>query len=468
MSQEIETRIERSTPAFFEFNPFHIKYQAQVIHDIDMAFDYKLGTHEILLSGSVGSAKSILAAHCGIKHCLRYSGARLVIARRALPDIKKTIFQTILEHLQCDELKEGKDYRVRETNAEIIFRNGSMIQPLYWSDKKFKRARSLQLSAAIIEELTENEESDRQAFFELKARIGRLPHIPEQFLIACTNPDSPRHWAYKYFIEPEKQGRQFPTRHVYYSRTEDNPFLASSYIEQLKTDYDPKEARRMLYGEWVEVDEERIYSAYQSENNFRPTEYKIIKGHPITICFDFNIGEGKPMSSVAYQYDINGDQSFHLFDECIVHGARTADIMDEWNAKGIFSQGCKIIVHGDATGAARTTKSIHSDYDIIKKFLENSPGVIFEMQVPRENPPVRLRHNKVNGYCLNELGKHRLFVYEKCKVTDEGMRLTALKKGGSYIEDDSKAYQHVTTALGYGVVYDTNKVKTRATAQRVR
>jgi hypothetical protein len=81
------------------------------------------------------------------------------------------------------------------------------------------------------------------------------------------------------------------------------------------------------------------------------------------------------------------------------------------------------------------------------------------MLVPRSNPPIRERHNIVNAYCTNSINQHRLFIYEKCKILNEGMKLTALKKGAEYIEDDSKEYQHVTTALGYRVVYSSqNKV----------
>jgi hypothetical protein len=39
------------------------------------------------------------------------------------------------------------------------------------------------------------------------------------------------------------------------------------------------------------------------------------------------------------------------------------------------------------------------------------------------------------------------------------MKLTALKKGAEYIEDDSKEYQHITTAAGYRISYTSrNKV----------
>ena len=75
------------------------------------------------------------------------------------------------------------------------------------------------------------------------------------------------------------------------------------------------------------------------------------------------------------------------------------------------------------------------------------------MEVPRSNPPIRERHNIVNAYCCNSLKQIRLFVYAKCKTLHEGFNLTALKKGAEYIEDDSKEYQHITTAAGYRITY---------------
>lgn len=169
------------------------------------------------------------------------------------------------------------------------------------------------------------------------------------------------------------------------------------------------------------------------------------------------------MSSCAYQY-INDE--FHVFYQVIVHGARTLDTMDEWFEKGIFNHGAEIVVHGDATGSRRDTRNISSDWDLIKKYLSNISGLRFRMEVPRENPPIRTRHNRVNTYCQNENGKHRLFLYKGCETIDEGLRLTAFKKGGNMVEDDSFHAQHVTCSLGYGLVYDTNKVRVMIQSQR--
>lgn len=169
-----------------------------VIRDVRKNFDYSQGVHEILLSGAVGSAKSLLAVHIGLTHCLMNKQARICLCRRAMPDLKETIFQDFVDHMG-EQLVEGEDYSINWTKAEIDFANGSQVISRSWADKKYKKFRSVKLSAAIVEELTENDQKDKQAVVELKARVNRLPHIDEKWIIYCTNPDSPSHWAYDYF-----------------------------------------------------------------------------------------------------------------------------------------------------------------------------------------------------------------------------------------------------------------------------
>lgn len=442
--------MNNSTPTVTEFDPTKVPFQYDVVKSIRKEYDYSLGKHEILLSGSVGSAKSLLIAHLAVSHCLLYPNACGLICRKTMPSLKDTILQKIIDHIGVDV-----SYELNSSRGIITFPNGSKLISYSWSDKKYKKARSYELSFAIIEELTEND--DDEFYVEINNRIGRLPHIKENFIVSATNPDSPAHWAYERFITSPN-----PNRHVFYSNTFDNPFLPKTYIEQLKNDLDPKMARRMIYGEWIEINQDVIYYAYQRDNNYTETNYQINPSLPVHICWDFNIGEGKPLSCTLFQY--YGDH-FHCFDEVVIEGARTLDSLEELDHKGYFDKNYKIIVHGDAAGKARDTRSLRSDYDIIENYLKKHDSRIrYEMQVPRSNPPVRTRHNIVNAYCQNDLGQHRLTVYAKCKTLDKGLRLTALKKGGSYIEDDSKPYQHITTALGYGVVY-TSKLNEKRNNQ---
>ena len=160
--------------------------------------DYSLGAHEFLPSGSVGSAKSILLAHAVVSHCLRNAKSRVLVGRYSLPDLRLTIWRKILEHLEGMDL----DYNLNLSRLEIRFPNGSEIICRSWADGNYTRMRSLELSAAVIEELTEQDGDDGlEIYNEIKMRVGRLPYIKENWIMSATNPGAPSHWAYKYFIQ---------------------------------------------------------------------------------------------------------------------------------------------------------------------------------------------------------------------------------------------------------------------------
>lgn len=440
------------------FNPYAVPYQGKVVELVRRDWDYSKGNLEILLSGSYGSAKSILMAHLAVTHCLENARAGVLLARKSLSDIKETIFKEIVEHLEDSGLVLGVDYWVKETNASVRFKNGSEIKSISWSDKKYKKGRSRKISMLVFEELTENNLEDREAFMTLKARLRRLPHVKENVLIAATNPDAPSHWAYEYFFTKKSF-----TKFVFKSVTSDNPFLDPVYIEQLMRDLDPKAVQRYIYGEWIELSKDQVYYNYEAKRNFPsetfeflPDDYKVLK-----LCHDFNIGKGKPMSAAAA---IMRGEEYHFFKSFHVEGARTADIMDEIADTDLLDQFDKIEVYGDASGNSNDTRSIETDYLIIEDFLSNyviksgprkGQPLVFEMKVPRSNPPIRRRHNLVNAFFLNNNRETRLYVYDSW--IDKGMRLTAFKKDSFLIEDDSLPEQHVTTAIGYMIDYDKNR-----------
>jgi len=422
-----------------KFSPYAIPYQAKVAELIRRDWDYSKGNPEILLSGSYGSAKSILMAHLAVTHCLLYPKARVLLARKALPDLKDTIFKEMLEHIE-EDLIEGVDYRVNHQAAKITFSNGSEVISRSWSDKKYNKGRSLKISFLCFEELTENNEEDKQAFMTLKARLRRIPHIKENVLIAATNPADQHHWVYKYFFDRSK-----PTRFVFKSITTDNPFLDPQYIEQLKQDLDPISAQRYIYGEWVSLYRDRVYYNFKEEVNFLDFDYKINPHRPIDIMHDFNIGRGKPMSACVGQF-VNG--CFHIFKVFHIEGTRTQGILEEMDEAGIFKLGSFYRVFGDATGRSRNTVSEDTDYDIIEKFLERKK-VLFDIEVPAANPPIRVRHNKVNAYFRNEAGQVRYFQYKGTEWLRDGWLTTELRKGADFQENDANPNQHATTAVGY-------------------
>jgi hypothetical protein len=430
------------TPLLCEFNPELIPWQKQVI-SYNREFNYSAGINEIMFSGSIGSAKSVEGAHLIARHCLENKGARVLIVRRALKDLKRTMWQLLLKHISdCPHLV--KSYN--KTELRIIFVNGSEIIGDSYDDYNLEKFRSLELSMAVIEEASE---SERELYDAIKMRVGRIPNVKRNMIIAITNPDSPSHYLYEYFME-----KPAPTRKVFFSVTSQNPFLPKWYIENLERDLDPKMARRMLYGEWLEISRDVVYYNYNEERNFlKNKEYVINKNEPICVTHDFNIGIGKPMSACIGQY-VGG--AFHVFKVLHIEGARTEDIMEE--IIPIISN-CRIIhVYGDASGKNNDTRSKGSDYDIIRNSLGKlSHNPIIEMKVPKANPPIRRRHNTTNACFFNEKKEVRLFLYKGCEWLSKGFRLTQLKEGANIIEDDSLPEQHATTAIGYWIDYKINK-----------
>lgn len=442
--------LEISKPFYSGFSPDVIPYQRELFDLVD-EFDYSSGTLEILLSGSFGSAKSIAMAHLVVRHCVENPGACVAICRRGLPDLKKTIWLEILSHMG-EDFEEKRDYAINRAEMTLTFRNGSQIICCTWADKRYKKFRSLKLSMLVFEEIVENDDEDQEAFKQLKARLRRIPNIRECLLIAASNPDAPGHWVYKHFIEGT---RQFHNRFVLYSKTEDNPFLDQIYIQELRRDMSPKEARRYLDGEWIEIHGEVVYCEYRSNDQYIKHDYDVDPRHPVICSWDFNSASEKPMSMCLMQ--CIGDV-FHVFDEVIIEGSRTLDTLEELASRGLLRKDWRYIICGDASGKHKDTRSFRSDYDIILDFFRRLQ-LDFEYAVPLHNPPVRTRHNRVNAYCMNALGQCRLFVYKNAKTVDEGLRLVKLKQGAHYVEDDSKRYQHVVTAVGYAVMAMTDNVK---------
>lgn len=455
----------KSTPYLSGFNPKAIKSQWEVVKLIRRDFDYKKGVLEILLSGSVGSSKSILMAHMIVTHCLLYSDAKCLVGRRAMPQLKKTLLQAIRSHVSKDMIAE-RDYSYNKSSGEIKFLNGAEIIPLTWADKNYEKFRSYEFSCGAIEEVTENDSDDfKDMHTEMIGRIGRInsknSNVRENFILYATNPESPSHYAYDYFIQGSEKHE---TRKVVYSLTRDNPFLPDWYIPQLEATYDKKMAQRLLGGKWIYIQTDVIYYEYDQQTHFCLSDTKVNPLYPIILTFDFNIGEGKPMSCAIAQYI---DPYYVIIDEVILGGSRTIDVMEEIQGRGYFDmpENPRITIHGDATGKHRDTRNNRSDYDIICSYLDkyerkDRMEIIYELEISTSNPSLRNRHNIVNGRLKNSKGEVNIKIDKRCKKINEGFNKTKLIPGGKYAEDDSKDYQHVTTAIGY-MIYRIEKKKSR-------
>lgn len=432
-------------PSFSEFRPSNIKWQHEA-HKFIYGFDYSKGVLEVLFSGAVGSAKTSEQIHELVADMLEQPGSKALMVRRTIKDLKRTSWNELLNHLR-DIPHLVKSYN--KTDRHIIFINGSEILGDSYDDGDEEKYQSLDLSHLDVEECNE---MPRNIFDAIKLRVGRAGVKKNRIQMRC-NPDEPDHWLHKYFI----QDTGHPCKKVFYSLTEDNPYLPKWYLENLKRDLTPLMARRKLYGEWLSISGEGIYYNYDQTRNFKRDEvYEINPAYPVCLMHDFNIGHGKPMSAAVGQF-IEG--VWHIKKTYLLHGFKTRQILEEMQEDGVFEYKTSYLFYGDQTGNHNDSRGNLSDWEIIEDFAANliqkdGSSIEYSVEVPTSNPPIKRRWKNVNLKFLNSVGFVGLIIYKEAADADEGFRLTKLKKGSGLIEDDSFEKQHVTTAIGYAVDYE--------------
>lgn len=462
---------ETSIPKFDEFDPTQVRFQHQIIYDVKNTFNYDLGTQIVLFSGAVGSGKTVTACHLIWLHALENPGADIGIGRKDLKRLKSTLLKPLLQHAPSN-WKIGVDFKYNKSEHKITLPNNSTITCFSWADGDLERFKGEQYSMFVMDEATE---TDEEVFTAIKSRIGRLTHIKEKLFILLTNPDEPDHWINKniinksMYIDGQLKNRDHDlyndSFHTYYSLTYQNKYVERSYILSLIKSNHKKWIERNLEGKWVSFGGSGVYFAYSEDNHFRAIDYKVDLNYPIHISWDFNVAVGKPMSVCFFQYI---KDEFHFFEESIIQGSNTSKTLEDIFSRGLLDHKTKYIINGDAAGWHKGSATEgYSDYDIIDKFLKDLriKGINYSINVPLTNPEVKTRHNTLNSYLMNGLNQARIFVYKKCPTLNEGFKLTKLKDGGKYIEDDSKAYQHVTTAAGYGIM---SSISTKSTVEVLR
>ena len=77
-----------------------------------------------------------------------------------------------------------------------------------------------------------------------------------------------------------------------------------------------------------------------------------------------------------------------------------------------------------------------------------------DRKVKNSAPSIVDRQNSVRSKIKNALGESSLLVnINKCKILHQGLSNLKFKKGSTFLEEDAE-YQHITTAIGYGIEFE--------------
>lgn len=160
-----------------------------------------------------------------------------------------------------------------------------------------------------------------------------------------------------------------------------NPYLPDSYVQQIRNNYDPILAELYINGEFVQLNDKKVYHFFDRKKHHTDRELK--DGERIYIGVDFNVG-----GCCATVWIIENNTPIAV-DEFVSH-----DTQDFVNNLASRYKSNKLIVYPDASGSKNTSNAVASDIDII-----NNAG--FAVDAPDSNPYVRDRIN-----CLNALLAH--------------------------------------------------------------
>lgn len=204
---------------------------------------------EVGYGGGAGGGKSILGCYWILTQALMYPGTAYVIGRKELTNLKKTTLLSFFQVIQILDLKTSDIGTLNSQTNIFNFHNGSRIflmdmssQP---SDPLYTRFGGLELTQAFVDESNEN---DLQAIEILKTRLGRCKNkeynlIPK--LLETFNPA--KNHVHRRYYKPWKEGTLPKYRLFITALATDNPYLADSYIEQLRN-ADKITKERLLYG----------------------------------------------------------------------------------------------------------------------------------------------------------------------------------------------------------------------------
>jgi hypothetical protein len=288
-----------------------------------------------------------------------------------------------------------------------------------------------------------------RAMRSYKKIIGRLRGCsnPQLFIVATPEGFGA---TYKIFVEDFNDKKA-----IFHGKTTDNHHLPSSYVELMKSEYDERMLKAYMNGQFVNLFSGSVYYTFDQEKHIND-QVEMNVNMPVNICFDFNV---YPFSVVMTQHKNRND--IWVFDEVVMK--THCDTYTACEAiKQKLPRHIDVVVYGDASGAFHSTKSLLSDYQIIKNSFRNYFRSL-NFRIQKRNPAIRDRVNCVNSRFKNDA----VAINPRCVKLIKDLEQVTYAENGN-IDESNKQLVHVSSAFGYYIwaefpILDfRNNIKTRS------
>ena len=250
-------------------------------------------------------------------------------------------------------------------------------------------------------------------------------------------PDGLNHF---YDMAERAKNVDFPEWELYHWKSSD--ILPAKTIEAAKRNMSRKQYLQE-YEASFETASGRIYEDY-SELNY--TNEKIEKHEQLYWYHDFNY---TPMSSGI---GVRRGNDIYCLDEIILISAVARQSAQEFVEKYKDHGNKHVLIFGDPAGKAGEKHGHSSDYTEIERILKEN-GWTYTRRVKPSTRSIKDGQNAVRAKIMNAAGDVSLYVNKtKAPYTHKSLSTCQLKKGSTFLEDDSE-YQHIGTAIRYLVDY---------------
>lgn len=401
----------------------------------------------------------------------------MIVARRVRKTLLETTWRTLLDVLKKWGLKQDVNYHINNQTYTITFWNNSSIlamdlapQP---SDILYNNLGSLEITGAFIDEVAEVPE---RAVEVLASRIRYKidsTFIVGKIFLSC-NPSLG--WVRSTFVmDDDGNPVKLPKGHRYIPFSLfDNPDekFRAIYYNRLSKIRDKATRDRLLYGNWLFVEANKMAAYWNFDGNNHLKQYLFEQHYnplnPLVLSFDFNVNPY--MTCLPMQFDYE-NKIVYIFPELI---GRPKDKLNNtpaftrWVAKTMVEWGQVggILVTGDPAGLARSTQTEDgvNNFTIAMKNL-NGANLRPKLQLLSKQPAQVTRLEFVNelftgydGWHIEiDVKCHRLtedFVYQKKNPDGTKEKKKVIMDNGERAE----RYGHASDCFDYAMVYYLSKL----------
>lgn len=283
----------------------------------------------------------------------------------------------VIEDLEAVGLK----YTLNKSTSTIQVHGHGNI--LFRSYDRPEKIIAFEVAHAIVDEIdTLNKDKAEEVWRKVTERIRQTSKVPNS--IACvTTPDSGvSGFVYDRWVKNKAAGYK-----IIKASTYDNPFLPEDYTQQILNNYDEILADLYLRGEFVSLNQNKVYWAY---DRIKHHSDRVVTDKDKVIYYgqDFNVG-----GNVTIVFVIDNNIPIAV-DEIL--SVTTQDTVQKINAK---YPNKTIVAFPDSSGGNESANAPASSIALLKQGGHR-------VDAPSKNPFVRDRINAVNGL----FSHNRLFI----------------------------------------------------------